>query len=139
MNAFEDLADRQTPRAVKKRQARSEPQIKKDKEKKALSKAYQRLQQEKLDEALAGPWGYDLYELRYFLACMSPDDAEQLIECVSESKLIKAPEDIRYIALRLIDEAICALRDRAGLTPVEDSLPGEEPTAFEIIKGVLFP
>ena len=43
----------------------------------------------------------------------------------------------RSIALNMIGWAIARLRIRNGYPPFDDSLPGEDPTAFEIIRAEL--
>ena len=48
----------------------------------------------------------------------------------------------RQIALAYVANHLINLRLKAGLPPIDDSLPGEEPTLFEIIRkqlGVLTP
>ena len=45
-----------------------------------------------------------------------------------------APIDIRYEALSACHEQTQRIRMRAGLAPLEDSLPGEPPSVFEICK-----
>jgi hypothetical protein len=143
MNPFEELADLQTPQAVKRKQqrqeARPEALITKDKEKSALTKAYKAQQQRRLEELLGGQWGTDLERLITLLAHIHLEAADELLDFVEVSPLRQADEELRYTALRLIDEAIISLRTRNGLPPVDDPLPGEPPNAFQIVKGVLFP
>lgn len=144
LNLFEQLADAQTPRAVKKREerkaARPEALIAKDKERSALSKAYKAQQKQRLDDLLGGQWGADLERLITFLADIHIDHAGELVDFVEASPLRQADEDVRYTALRLIDEAIISLRTRNGMTPVDDPLPGEDDsTVFYCCKKALFP
>ena len=48
-----------------------------------------------------------------------------------------APADIRYEALSACHEQTQRIRMRAGLAPLEDSLPGEPPSVFEICKKAM--
>ena len=41
------------------------------------------------------------------------------------------------IMLSAIDQAIARLRVRNGYPPIDDSLPGEDPTVFEVIRAEL--
>jgi hypothetical protein len=47
--------------------------------------------------------------------------------------------DCRLIALHEINVAITKLRERNGLAPIDDALPGERPNVFIRIKEQLFP
>ena len=51
--------------------------------------------------------------------------------------LLRADEDFRRLALRLIDKRIGRIRRDAGLIELDDPLPGEPDSAFFIIKRLL--
>jgi hypothetical protein len=48
-------------------------------------------------------------------------------------------EDARYVALHEIGRAIVSLRERQGLPPFSDPLPGERENVSRLIKQTMFP
>jgi hypothetical protein len=135
VNAFEQLADRQIAAPVKRRLARTtaEEATRKDNEK--LLRRWHRWRQESLDAALASPDGHRIRALIEFLKTNPGDTA--LIDFVRSGRWDKAAVDARFLALRLIDDALIAAREQAGLPPLDDALPGEPATAFITIRELL--
>jgi hypothetical protein len=72
-----------------------------------------------------------------FLDKLTIDQAPALIEIVEGGGWRNADSDTRLEVTILIGAAIAALRERHGLVPFDDSLPGQPPTAFEIIREAL--
>ena len=67
-------------------------------------------------------------------------DAEQLIKAVKRHNhnwLRNASADTRALALELVDRRIIQIRTRAGLAPIDDALPGEPDSVWEICKRIL--
>ena len=65
------------------------------------------------------------------------DDAGRMISYVRDQNyawLRNAPEDIRFAALRMIGHRIQRIRQRAGLVPFDDPLPGEPDDVFRLCK-----
>jgi hypothetical protein len=93
-----------------------------------------------LKEALRGPWGEDLAELLEFLAKMGPEDGQALIDLIRRQGWAAAGSGNKYLILREIDLAIIRVRERLKLPPLDSSIPfsSEPPTAFELVKGILF-
>jgi hypothetical protein len=143
MNAFLDYAEKQTPAAVKARQRAAEKRRATAAEK-ALAKAaaeredlfflWRRWRKERLDALLAGPHAAAASELVTFLNAMTLEDGARLIEFVRAADWARADADTKFEILSLINAAITALRERAELPPFSDPLPGEEPTAFLILR-----
>jgi hypothetical protein len=142
MNAFLDFAEKQTPPAVKARQRAAEKRRAKAAEK-ALAERdilfhlWQRAQRERLDALLAGPHGAAARELVAFLQVMTLTDKARLVEFIRAAGWARVDADARFEILTLLDAAVVALRERAGLATFDDPLPNEEPSAFLILREIL--
>jgi hypothetical protein len=144
MNAFLKLADRQISAPVKARQRAIEKRTARKAEQKALAerdalfRSWKRWRREQFDAALAGPHGEALKALLAFLETVTLETADGvLVEQVRLSSLQNADSDIRFLALHMISEVTVRLREERGLVPFDDVLPGEPPTAFQIIREML--
>jgi hypothetical protein len=137
--AFEALAERQVcaPRKARARAAERRAAEKALRERDQQCAAFHRWHQKRVDELLAGPYGDQARELVAFLATLALDQAPELITLVERSPWRGADPDTRFQILRLIDRGIARVRERAGLAPFDDALPGESPTAFQIIREAL--
>ena len=98
---------------------------------------YREHRREELEMARHGRFGIDIHRLEKFLRGMSIDDGDALIDLVKISRLPNADLFTRLTTLRLVGDAIERLRIQNGLPPYDDSLPGEDPTVFEIIRAEL--
>jgi hypothetical protein len=145
MNAFLDYAEKNTSAAVKARQRAVEKRRTKAAEKAAekalaerndLFRLWKRWRRERLDELLAGPHGTAARELVAFLQAMALNDGARLVEFVRAAGWADVDADTKFEVLSLINATIMALRERAGLTPIDDALPHEEPNAFLIIREI---
>lgn len=100
-----------------------------------------RLYREHLREELAmarnSEFSEEVMWLETFLRRMTLDDGEVLIDFIKRGNLPKADQFTRYTTLRIIGSAIAGLRAQNGYPPFDDSLPGEQPTVFEIIRAEL--
>ena len=104
----------------------------------AQVRAYKRQRRALIRAQLMGPKKIEWLELTRVLRRMTIEDSAPLINHVRQAKwLHDADLDTRYVALSVIASAIVRLRTVNGYDPFDDSLPGEEPTAFEIIRGIL--
>jgi hypothetical protein len=86
------------------------------------------------------PHGRHLWKLHATLGHYGMTDAAAMKEYVQrevDTWLGAAPHDIRFEALRLIDNRIIRIRQRAGLVPFDDPLPDEPNRAFQSIKKIL--
>jgi hypothetical protein len=155
MNVFLDLADRQiaaprkarlSPEVFSKGGRRLRPGFDQRsaerlatarKESAVLRRAWRAWQRKRVEELMAGPYGEAARELRGFLADMTMGDAAALVAAVENGPWRQADADVRFEVLRLVDHAIVRLRETNSLPPFDDALPGEPPTAFEIIREAL--
>jgi hypothetical protein len=69
---------------------------------------------------------------------MKIDDGDSLIALLDELHwFAKADHSIRMHVLAEIDDAIITLRIINGFSPIDDALPGEQPTIFQSIRARL--
>jgi len=139
MNAFLDYAEKQTPAAVKARQRAAEKRRDTAAEKALaerddLFRLWRRWRHERLEALLAGPHGDAARELVAFLQTMTLDDGIRLVEFVRAAGWKRTDADAKFEVLSLINVTITALRERAELSPFDDPLPDQKPTAFLIIR-----
>lgn len=156
-NPFEALAEVQQTaaskakdRAAEKRRARAiatsdadapmmpTAQEKARQEKQILAKQWKRWRREQSDIILEGPHAKDYRGLLILVNSLTPESAPALVRYIQHCEwLRRADRSISRTALTVIDDAITLLRVRHGLHPFDDSIPGETPTAFEIIRAEL--
>jgi len=144
LNPFEAFADTYTPRPVKagrKRPTGGKTKSAKDKrleERGKLAAHYRREEARRAAEALASPLGKRLACLLAEFDRLTINDADVMIACIEgQDWLLRADENFRRLALRLIDKRIGRIRRDAGLIELDDPLPGEPDSAFFIIKRLL--
>jgi hypothetical protein len=141
-NPFEALADRQisSPRKARERAAEKRAQTRAEK---ALSEREQQFalwrkwRHERCDGLLASPCATAACELLELLDNISLDDAERLVAHVRAGPWRGADLDTRFLILAAIDNAIVELRERNGLSPFDDSLPGQPANVFLILREAL--
>jgi hypothetical protein len=145
MNAFTSLAERQISaprkariRAGEKRAARKAAVEQALAERDDLFRLWKDHRRAELDAALAGPHGQAIGRLLAFLDGMTfKNGAAGLIECLRSEDWRVVDGETRFLALRLVNQVITCLREKSGLPPIDDGLPGESPTAFQIVRGLL--
>lgn len=136
-SAFEALADRQiaAPRKAHARAAEKRAAQKALRERDQQCASWRRWRKQGVEALLAGPYGSEARGLIDFLEAMTLTSGPELVE--RSGAWLDADADTKFLVLSLIDSAIAALREKHGLAPFDDSLPGEPPTAFQIIKECL--
>jgi hypothetical protein len=117
-------------RAERKRQAALEERSK-------LFRLWKRWHRERVDKLLAGPYGAAAQELARCLEALTLTSGSELIELVRRGPWRDTDSDTRLEVLRLVDGALAHLRERNGLPPYDDALPGEPLTVFQIIREAL--
>jgi hypothetical protein len=144
MNAFLDLAERQIPNPVKAR-ARAAERRAQTAQAKALEKQLEeqkqlltrREQKERHEALLAGPYADAAHELFVLLDRLTFADSGRLIELVRSGPWTGADADTRHTVLSACDWAIIRVRERAGLAPFDDPLPGAPDNAFLVLRTML--
>jgi hypothetical protein len=155
MNPFEALADVQQNGASKARDRAAErrlaklvvkseadaPMVASPSEKAAYERSRQlrhynkMLTQRRLD-LLNGPQGVQIKGLLQLMDTLSPSSAPALMSFLAGCNwFLGCDRGTRQDILSLISIGIARHRVRNGLPPFDDSLIGEPPTAFEIIRS----
>ena len=146
MNAFEALADAQTPAPVKRkldaaerRRAKARQAEQELKDEKVLSKMYRQAVAKERNTLLCGARGKDIANIIAFMKTMTLSSAPALIELVRDSGWIGSLEiRDRQILLSLINDGIVKVRESAGLPSHDDAIPWmEPPKAFHQIKTLM--
>lgn len=146
-NPFEQVADRQRTAASKARDRRlakltlnsdadapmkATAQERDQKEKQAQLRQWKAWHREQSNALLEGVFGREYQGLLLLLSSLTPDSAPALVAYVERCDWVqKLDRAGRQTVLSVIGDRIMKLRITHGLAPFDDSLPGEEPTAFE--------
>jgi hypothetical protein len=136
MNAFLDLAEQQISAPVKARQRAAEKcAARRADDLEKLGGQWRAWHDERRDALLAGEHGAAAAALIEFLAGMTPHDGVRLVALAAP--WAKTDANVRHEILVLVDAAIIALRERHGLLPFDDALPGESANIFLQIREAL--
>jgi hypothetical protein len=100
-----------------------------------LLRAWKRWHRERLEQSLCGLHG-DVLE-RLILQLKNLQSARELIGFIEAQDWAALDANTRLIALHEINAAITTLRERNGLVPIDDPLPGAPENAFRIIKTIM--
>jgi hypothetical protein len=104
----------------------------------ARLRRYEAFRRKDAETLLAGPHGPQVKALLGVLKSLTPDSCDLLLGCLDAYAWYKdLGKRDRQIILSLIADAIIRMRVRNGMAPMDDSLPGEEPTVFEICRDKL--
>jgi hypothetical protein len=156
-NPFEKLAEKQMVAATKAKHRAAEKRaaVKIIKSERDAPMKLSEMEQERADQAaqlrsyraakraelqalLDGRHGMEWRQLIHELAGLTINDASSLPDYIADQKwLLEADHHARRTALYIIAGRLAGLRLENGYAPFDDSLPGEEPTAFEIVRKQL--
>jgi len=104
---------------------------------------YRRFWKQEMKALMEGANGPRLQDLMRVLKTLDMMSAEKLFLALESIDWLQGPhidDKTRFLVLGMIDETIIRMRIRAGLAPIEDSLPGiDGPTVFEICREKLKP
>jgi hypothetical protein len=99
---------------------------------------YRRYKRAELRALLEGSMAEQWRALLQYLKALTIEHGDALVDYVRHQHWLHDSDmDTRHTALSLIADAIIRLRVRNGYSPMDDSLPGESPTVFEIIRADL--
>jgi len=90
---------------------------------------------EQLEEALAGVHRDVMSRLMAQLKDLR--SARELVVFIEAQDWSAIDADTRLVALHEINAAICKLRERAGMEPIDDALPGEPLRAYQLIRAII--
>ena len=119
-----------------KRHTAQEPKIADDAR---LIRAWRAWHQEQLAEALAGPHGAQISELMTLLGRLEPSSATPLLAFIRRSDWSSVSYDTRLTVLHQINDRITRIRERHGLSPFDDGVPGSRDNVFQIVRSILAP
>ncbi len=143
-NAFLYHADAVMPALVRRKHARRElaasknvetPAEKKIREQSHLFRNYLRLKQKEFEELRAS--SPDAVEIMNFCDGMTLESGAELIERIKNSPVLNSPLDVRSVLMSYVSKAISRIEEAALLDPLDDPLPGEPLSAFQIIRATL--
>lgn len=96
---------------------------------------YRRHKAKEQNDLVCGPYGQQVAPLLATLKALTIDSASALVETVTHAAWIRHTDlATRHAILSLIADAILKLRIRNGLSPFDDAIFDEPPTAFQIIR-----
>lgn len=147
-NFFEQMGDRQivsATRAQHRRQAKAPmvpvtAQEKEQRRQQLQAKRWRHERRRRLREAVQKAEHPGWRELSRILRQLTLGHPEALVDYVQKANwLLEADRDTRYLVLSIIGTAIVRLRERNGLEPFDDALPGEDPTVFAVVRDLIIP
>ena len=131
MNAFASYGDTAAPiRAAPRGKPKKEPSALdlKMAEKQRLTRAYKAsLRKDRLEAFTQEP---RLFDFMRYLRRVRPNDADELVEAVQTSWLPASPQNVRILALRLINRHCDRLNRAIGNEALDDPLPPEKSVYF---------
>ncbi len=136
MNPFEAIGELQA-RKVHERRVAVAKRTKEEDDEHEQFELYRKGNRDQLKALVAAH--PEVGELLAYLKAMKPESAPALVDYIERSTwLLDADDDLKYACLRCISVAIMRLRVRCGLPPFDDAIFDEEPTAFQVIRTILF-
>lgn len=138
-------AQRAKNRAAEKRQAKAPmvPVTELEKEQRRQwqqTKRWRHDRRQRIREAMEKAEHHGWRELTRALRRLDLERPGDLVDYIRGAAWIHAADkDTRYLVLSVIDTAIVRLRERNGLEPFDDALPGEPDTAFQAIRKLIIP
>jgi hypothetical protein len=106
-----------------------------------LLRSYKAANKQRLSGLCADPaFGGKLHRFIATLHHFGPEHGDRFVEYVEEACrkwLRKAPIDIRFAALSACNERCMKIRERLGLVPIDDSLPGEPDCVFVLCRKAI--
>ena len=101
-------------------------------------RAYRRHKRAEIRALLEGQYRVPFLQLSRVLRRLTIEDTQPLLDYVEQAQwMVEADRVTRYIVLASISHRITKLRIQNGYAPFDDSLPGELPTVYEIIRARL--
>jgi len=92
---------------------------------------------EQRQAALAGPHGPALAELLRMFESLKSVQPAQLLGYASSIDWSAIPFDVRLTVLHEANDAITRYREKCGLAPIDDALPGEPLRVFQLLRAIV--
>jgi hypothetical protein len=102
-----------------------------------LLKAWTAWHKEQLDKALAGPHGAVVAQVMTLLKQMDTISGAAMVAAMRGIDWGVVDYDTRLTILHQVHQAIARLRERAGLPPFDDPLPGQPTNVFQRVRQML--
>jgi hypothetical protein len=102
-----------------------------------LLRAWRKWHAEQLEEALAGAHGAMVADLMALLDKLELDSAAVLLALVERTDWTAVNYEVRLELLHQINDAVCRMRERHGLSPFDDGVPGDRSNLFQRIRGAV--
>src|SRR5262249_14705322 len=102
-----------------------------------LLRAWKKFHREERDAVLAGPYAVTLAELFRMFANLKHVQPAQLIGFIGAIDWSAIDYQTRLTVLHEVNSAITKFREKRGLEPIDDPLPGAAPNAFQAIRKIL--
>jgi hypothetical protein len=102
-----------------------------------LLRAWKRWHREERAAALAGPHGPALAELFRMFDNIRHVRPIQLVGLVQSIAWAAIDDPTRFVVLHEANAAIGKQRERSGLVPFDDGLPGDPPNVFRLIQATI--
>jgi hypothetical protein len=102
-----------------------------------LRSAWRKWRRERIEALLAGSYGEPTRALLTFLKTVKRPT--ELVEFIKAGPWREANIDVRNEILGLVDAVIIRQRERMGLVPFDDALPGQPSNTFLILREYLVP
>lgn len=104
----------------------------------AQLRRYARAKAAERQQLLDGEHGDQVRELLALLKQLDPESTPALLAILTRFNWFAgADRNDRFRILALIDTADCRVRVRAGLAPIDDPLPGEPDSLFQVCRAHL--
>jgi hypothetical protein len=104
-----------------------------------LLRAWRKWHREELDAALTGAHGALVAQLMKLLDQLELSSAAALLDFIRHNDWSSVDYATRLTVLHQINASITRLRERHGLTPIEDPLPGQPDNVFRVVRSILIP
>jgi len=101
-----------------------------------LLRAWKRFHREERDVALSGPHAVTLAELFRMFSAIEHVTPAQLIGFIGTIDWSAIDYQTRLTVLHEVNAMIAKFREKRGLEPINDPLPGQPDNAFRIIKNL---
>jgi len=102
-----------------------------------LLRAWKKFHREERAEVIGGPHGPVLAELFRMFDNLQHVQPTQLIGLARSINWTTVDSNTKFVVLHELNVAITKFREKHGLEPIDDNLPGEPETPFRTIKAIV--